>query len=271
MTPHCRAPGVGPCRPGRRGGGATGGPMTDGFYNAWRLTSLTPLPRWALALLGLAAAAAGGARLARAARRAAPRRGGRCSWPCAAASALLAVLPLVEPALELLRTARVRNRFAVLVDTSRSMRFPVEAGGPTRADAAASLLADHRGDLSRLADRVDVEFYGFAGDVAPTSPDAAERGLPADRRQDRRARRAGGGGGGRRRRGGVRQEARRARWCSPTAPTTARWRRALRPPPRRGSARWGSRSTRWPWAATRPATWPSSGWRSTTSPSSATR
>jgi uncharacterized membrane protein len=152
--------------------------MNDGFYNAWRLTTLTPLPPWALALLGLAAVAA--VVLAWRGLRAEPRRARRAVLVAIrSGSAVLAVLLLAEPALELLRTARVRNRFAVLVDTSRSMRFPVEAGGPTRAAAAASLLADHRGDLSRLADRVDVELYGFAGDVAPTAPDAAERGLPA--------------------------------------------------------------------------------------------
>ena len=148
------------------------------YYDAWRLTALTPLPRWALALLALAALAA--VLLAWRGLRAEPRPGRRAALlALRTGTAILAVLLLVEPALELLRTARVRNRFAVLIDTSRSMRFPVEAGGSTREAAAASLLADHRRELSALADRVDVELYGFAGDVAPISPEAAEHGLPA--------------------------------------------------------------------------------------------
>jgi uncharacterized membrane protein len=148
------------------------------YTDAWRLTALTPLPRWALALLVLAAVAA--VALAWRGLRAEPRPGRRAALlALRAGTAVLAVLLLIEPAVELLRTARVRNRFAVLVDTSRSMRFPVEAGGPARAAAAASLLADHRRELSALADRVDVELYGFAGDVSPATPDAAERGLPA--------------------------------------------------------------------------------------------
>ncbi len=53
-----------------------------------------------------------------------------------AVSMALAVFLLVEPAIELLQTARVRNRFAVLVDGSRSMAFPAEADGPSRSAAA---------------------------------------------------------------------------------------------------------------------------------------
>lgn len=141
----------------------------DGAYNAWRLTALTPLPRWALALLALAAVAAvvlawrglaGEARPARRLGLAALRAG----------SALLALALLIEPALELLQTARVRNRFAILVDQSRSMAFPVEPGGPTRAAAAAAFLAEHRPDLERLQDRVDLEWYGFGAEAAPADP-----------------------------------------------------------------------------------------------------
>jgi uncharacterized membrane protein len=148
-------------------------------FNAWRLTTLTPLPHWALALLAAVAVAA--VVLAGWGLRAEPRRGRRAALlALRTGAALLAVFALVEPAVELLRTARVRNRFAVLVDTSRSMRFPLEPGGPSRAEAAAAFLADHRSDLSRLSDRVDLEYYGFAGDVASAAPEAAWKGLPAN-------------------------------------------------------------------------------------------
>jgi uncharacterized membrane protein len=147
-------------------------------FNAWRLTTLTPLPHWAVGLLALACLAA--VVLAWRGLRAEPRPARRAVLlVLRAVAAVLALLVLLEPALELLRTARVRNRFAVLVDTSRSMRFPEERGEQSRSKAAAAFLRDARGELARLSDRVDVEYYGFSGDVAPTSADAAAQELPA--------------------------------------------------------------------------------------------
>ena len=103
----------------------------DGGYNAWRLTALSPLPPWALALLALAALAA--VALSWRGLRGEPRRGRRIALlTLRTISAALAVFLLAEPAVELLQTARVRNRFAILVDGSRSMKFPVEADGPAR-------------------------------------------------------------------------------------------------------------------------------------------
>jgi uncharacterized membrane protein len=149
----------------------------DPAYNAWRLTALTPLPPWAVVLLALAAAAA--VALAwRGLRGEARRRRRAALLALRAGSALLALFLLVEPALELLQTARVRNRFAVLVDASRSMGFPVEPDGPSRSAAAGKLLAGARGALEALSDRVDVEWYAFGGDVSPADPAEVVRGLP---------------------------------------------------------------------------------------------
>ena len=118
----------------------------DAGYNAWRLTSLAPWPRWALAALVVAGVAA--VALAWRGLRAEPRPGRRAALlALRAASALLALFLLLEPALRLLQTSRVKSRLAVLVDASRSMRFPVEPGGPTRAQAAAAFLGRHRGEL----------------------------------------------------------------------------------------------------------------------------
>src|SRR5512146_888911 len=147
----------------------------DGGYNAWRLTALSPLPVWAQALLGFAAV--GAVVLAWRGLRGETRPGRRVALlALRAVSAALAVFLLVEPAVELLQTARVRNRFAVLVDASRSMGFPVEPDGPTRAAAAAAALRDGRRALDALADRVDVEWYAFGGEVAPADPAEALRG-----------------------------------------------------------------------------------------------
>ncbi len=110
-----------------------------------------------------------------------PRRGRRAALlALRTASALLALFLLLEPAVQLLQTARSRLRFAVLVDTSRSMRFPVEPGGTSRAEAVAALLAGQRAELAGLAERVDLDWRGFDAQATPTDGGAAARGLPAD-------------------------------------------------------------------------------------------
>ncbi len=111
--------------------------------------------------------------------RAEPRRRRRAALlALRSASALLALFLLLEPAVRLLQTARVKNRLAVLVDRSRSMNFPLEPGGPTRAAAAAEWIRDHRGDLESLGDRVTLEWYGFDRDLAPVDPSTLARGAP---------------------------------------------------------------------------------------------
>jgi uncharacterized membrane protein len=96
-----------------------------------------------------------------------------------AVAALLAVFLLLEPAVELLQTARVRNRLAVLLDTSRSMAFPVEPGGPSRAEAAAALLSRGRETLAGLSDRLDVEWYTIGSELAPLDPAGLSGPIPS--------------------------------------------------------------------------------------------
>jgi uncharacterized membrane protein len=148
----------------------------EAAYNDWRLALLSPLPAWGL---GLAAAAAGAAvALAWRGLRGEARRGRRTTLlALRAASALLALFLLAEPGVQLLQTARLRNRLALLVDASRSMGFPVEPDGPTRAEAVAAFLSAHRPGLERLADRVDLEWYAFSGEVAPLDPSRGAEGL----------------------------------------------------------------------------------------------
>ena len=152
----------------------------EGVYDTWRLTALTPLPRWAVGLLAAAALAA--VLLAWRGLRGETRRTRVAALLLLrSASALLALFLVLEPAIELMQTARVRNRLAVLLDTSRSMAFPVEPGGPSRAEAAAALLARSRDRLARLSDRVDLEWYGFGGEIAPLDPGELARGPMASR------------------------------------------------------------------------------------------
>jgi uncharacterized membrane protein len=96
-----------------------------------------------------------------------------------AVAALAALLLLAEPALRVVQTSRVRSRVAVLVDRSRSMNFPVEPGGPTRADAAARFLASARPGLEKLAAEATVEGWGFGRDAWPADLAALSRPEPA--------------------------------------------------------------------------------------------
>ena len=144
--------------------------------------------------------------------RSEPRQGRRAALlALRTVSALLALFLLLEPSLQLLQTARSRLRFAVLVDVSRSMRFPVEPGGPSRGEAVASLLASRRAELAKLGERVDLDWRSFSAQATLADAEGAARGLPAD--------------GSRTDLLGALQAV--ASWpgccCSPTAPTTPRW------------------------------------------------
>lgn len=147
-------------------------------YNAWQLAFLAPWPRWAVAIFVLAAIASVFA--AWWSLRAEARRARRIVLVCIrAVTAILALFVLMEPAVRLLQTARVKNRLAVLVDGSRSMSFPSEPGGPPRAEAAARFLRDHKEELERLGDRVSLEWHVFDRDVTPVDPSTLTRPVAA--------------------------------------------------------------------------------------------
>jgi uncharacterized membrane protein len=155
--------------------------LNGSVYNDWHLAALSPLPRWGLALVGLAAV--GAVLLAWRGLRGEPSRGRRALLlALRALSAALVLFLVAEPAVQLLQTARVRRRFAILVDGSRSMGFPVESGAPSRAETANRLLGSRRAELERLSDRVDVEWWSFAGEAAPI--DAGSAVLPRGGRTD---------------------------------------------------------------------------------------
>ncbi len=144
-------------------------------YNAWRIALLAPWPRFVLALVALAAAAA--VVLAWRGLRGEPRAGRRALLVGLRTVAALAALFLVaEPAVQLLQTARVKNRLAVLVDRSRSMNFPVEPGGEPRTEAVARFLSESKADLEKLGGEVAIEAYGFDKDAWPADLAALARG-----------------------------------------------------------------------------------------------
>lgn len=142
----------------------------EAIFNDWRLVALSPLPVWVLALATLAVLAAlywawrGVGTEPRAGRR-------RLLVALRAVAGVLALLLLLEPGIELLATTKIRGRVAVLVDKSRSMSLPSEPGGPSRADAVASVL-ENTTERAALEGRFQVEYFAFAENAAPSDPAA---------------------------------------------------------------------------------------------------
>jgi uncharacterized membrane protein len=133
------------------------------------------LPGWALALaaLGLCAAVFFSFR----GFRGEPSRGRRAVLLGFRILAALLVLGLIlEPGIELRAESRVRARVAVLFDTSKSMKFPASAGGPSRAEEQQRWARDHAADLQKLAGRFQLDFFGFDKELQPLDPSR----LPSD-------------------------------------------------------------------------------------------
>lgn len=92
------------------------------------------------------------------------------------AAALLVLVLLLEPGIELRAESRVRARVALLFDTSRSMKFPASPAGPTRAEELKRWALQHQADMAQLASRFQVDVYGFDRELQPADPGR----LPAD-------------------------------------------------------------------------------------------
>jgi uncharacterized membrane protein len=82
-------------------------------------------------------------------------------------AALLVLVLLLEPGIELRAESRVRARIALLLDTSRSMRFPASPAGPSRAEELVKWVQGHTADLAQLASRFQVDVYGFDKELQP--------------------------------------------------------------------------------------------------------
>ncbi|MFL5398696.1 MAG: glutamine amidotransferase [Myxococcales bacterium] len=138
-------------------------------YNAWRITSLSTLPAWALAAAAAGIAAALWLSFRGIKSEPSKLRRSVLVGLRVLAGALLFAL-LLEPGIELRAETRVRARVAVLLDTSRSMRFPASTEGTTRAEEMLRWLKAHLGELSALASRFQVDVYGFDKELAPQDP-----------------------------------------------------------------------------------------------------
>lgn len=158
--------------------------MEETPFNDWRLVALTPLPSWALALLSIAAVAAVWmAWRGMASEAAGPRR--RLLSLLRAIGAVIAVLLVLEPGIELLSTTRLRGRVAVLVDQSDSMSLPVKPQGISRAQQAQLFLAAE--DRRQTEAQFQVEYDAFAESVRPTDINtllsAGREGTPIERQE----------------------------------------------------------------------------------------
>src|SRR5437660_6134200 len=144
--------------------------MDGTSYNSWRLTSRSTLPPWAIAL---ACGALGSAVwLSWQGFRTEPkglRRVALLAYRMVAAALVLVLL--LEPGIELRAESRVRARVALLLDTSRSMRFPAAPGGPSRAEAMLGWLKSRLPDLAALASRFQIDVYGFDKELQPQDPE----------------------------------------------------------------------------------------------------
>ena len=130
------------------------------------MTSLSTLPGWVLALAGAALVAA--VWLSFRGIRSEPQGLRRTTLLALRSLAALLVLTLLlEPGLELRAESRVRARVALLLDTSRSMRFPSSPGGPSRAEELVRWVQSHKADLGALASRFQVDVYGFDKELQP--------------------------------------------------------------------------------------------------------
>ncbi len=150
--------------------------MNSQPFNAWKLVSLSPLPLWALVLLGVGLTL--GIALAAWGVRKEPSRARKVLlWVLRVGAGVAALFFLLEPGVRLLQVARMKNRVAVLVDRSASMGFPSEPGGPTRSAQVADFLERAAPGLAALQDRFTVEVYGFDPELSPVTA-ALLRGEP---------------------------------------------------------------------------------------------
>jgi uncharacterized membrane protein len=90
----------------------------------------------------------------------------------------LAVLLLLEPALDLKNISKVKNEVAVLVDTSRSMGLKTSDSDQTRYDRARDALEEVQAVEEQTRDSHKFSFYSFDDDLEPSSATALQKATP---------------------------------------------------------------------------------------------
>ncbi|HWM87392.1 MAG TPA: hypothetical protein VNO33_16180, partial [Kofleriaceae bacterium] len=98
-----------------------------------------------------------------------------------AAAATCALILFLEPAIELRQVAREPNRVAVLVDDSLSMSLRDQAGGPTRAQRARSIIDASSDAFAGWRADHHIDFYTFSDALVPASEPIVGSAAPAGR------------------------------------------------------------------------------------------
>lgn len=79
-----------------------------------------------------------------------------------AAAAGLCVFVVLQPGIETLKVTTVRDRIAVLVDSSQSMTLPAYPEKKSRFEVVTAFLSEASGLLASLAKDHDIEYYAFS-------------------------------------------------------------------------------------------------------------
>ncbi|MGM0555407.1 MAG: glutamine amidotransferase [Myxococcota bacterium] len=90
----------------------------------------------------------------------------------------LAVVLLLEPAIDLKNISKVKNEVAVIVDTSRSMRLKTADGGETRYDRARGALEDMKSVVEQTSDEHKFSFFSFDDSLEASSLEALQKAEP---------------------------------------------------------------------------------------------
>lgn len=101
-----------------------------------------------------------------------------------AATLCMAIILLLEPALELKHVTKIPNHVAVLVDTSESQSLPTDSGEP-RIERAQTLLDEIETWSQRVSDTHIVDFYEFDSSISAINPQALRDPSVADGAQTR--------------------------------------------------------------------------------------
>jgi len=82
-------------------------------------------------------------------------------------TALVLLLAMLRPSLQLVEADRRQLEIAILMDRSASMSTPDAPGGLTRRQALLKTIQDNQPKLKELAAEIDLQFYDFANDLSP--------------------------------------------------------------------------------------------------------
>ena len=81
----------------------------------------------------------------------------------------------LQPALQLQKVINFKTHLLCLIDSSRSMTLPVEAGGVSRSTQTAQFFKDNADWLAAASEKHRLHFYRFDEKPVPTTPDALEK------------------------------------------------------------------------------------------------